>query len=382
MKGLHRTLAVSLAALVMLSATSFALADGNQSNQTQNGTVAPITVQSDSSKLVVHNSKITIWFQGYKPVLHIFERNASGNSTGFTVAIKGVYELNSTNAPVAVLPMTRAFPEIEDAGNGPLNYSSGVSVQYNNTTSIMNITFSLTANELRVMPLLMNQNTAQSSDMVNWSNLVVGQASVQVIFHINATTAHVKFDFLVNQWTWLNNTSDKLALNAVVAGHQTVRDSQGQEPTDQGVTVGQSDSSNQTESSVATTASPASSVQRQDDSVSIVGQNFLQLGYVSWGSEANATYANGTTTPVNVTMTMFSHGMTEDDYNYTSMLFVFNTPSGWNTNYTKLVYDPTIGITLSSSSGLSSEVVALGAIAGVVAAVAAIGAVIVLRRRK
>lgn len=379
MKGLHRTLAVSIAALVMLSATSFALADGGQGNHSQNGTDTPVSVQSDSGKLIVHNSMMTIWFQGYKPVLHVFQRNASGNSTGFTVAVNGVYELNSTNSPVAVLPMTRAFPEVENYNNGPFNYSSGVSVQYNNTTKMMNITFSLTSNELKVMPLLMNQSGAKSSDSLQWSNMVLGQASVEVVFHINATTAQVKFDLLVNQWTWANTTSDKLALSTIVSGHQVVRDNSGQSPTDQGTTVGQNDSQ-QANDHVATSAQPANS-RGQDDKVSIMTSNFLSLGYVSWGKEANATYSNGTTAPVNVSVVMFSHGLTEEDYNYTSIFFVFNTPSGWNTNYTSLVYDPTIGLA-SSSGSLTSQVVTYGAIAGVIAAVAAVGAAFAIRRRK
>ena len=382
MKGIRRMLAVSIAALMMLSATSLVLADGNQSMPTQKGTNTPVFVQSDSSKLIVQNSAITVWFQGYKPVLHIFQRNASGINTGFTVAVRGVYELNSTNKPVAVLPMTRAFPEIESAGNGPLNYSSGVSVVYNNTTKMIDITFSLTANELKVMPYAVGTYNAQASDMMSWSNLIAGPASVQVVFHINATTAHVKFDLLVNQWTWLNSTSDKLALNAVVMGHQTVRDSSGQEPTNQGVTVSEPDGSNQAGSSVATAASQAPAVRGPEDSVSIVGQNFLKLGYVSWGKEANATYANKTTTAVNVTMTMFSHGFTEEDFNYTSLLFVFNTPAGWATNYSKLAYDPTIGLAFSSGSGLTPEVVVLGSAAGIVVALSAIGAVMMMRRKK
>ncbi len=380
MKGLQRTLALSLAALVMLSATSLALADNGQSSQSQHGKDVPVSVQSDSGKLIVHNSQITIWFQGYKPVLHIFERNASGNTTGFTVGINGVYEINSTNAPVAVLPMNRAFPEMGD-NNGPLNYSSGVSVQYNNTTGMMNITFSLTANELKVMPLGMNQSGAKSSDIVQWSGNSIGQASVEVVFHINANTAHVKFDFIVNHWTWANSTSDRLALSAAVIGHQTVKDNQGQSPSDQGTQVGNDNGNGNTKDNTVTATPQNNMAKANEDNVSIVGQNFLKLGYVSWGSEANATYANGTTTAVGVSLLMFKHGMTEDDYNYNSLLFVFNTPAGWNTNYTSLVYDPTIGLSASGGSGIS-EFVTAGAVAGALAAVAAIGAALVIRRRK
>lgn len=380
MKGFSRTLAVSLAALVMLSAASFALADTgqtNQTNQTPQGNDMPVSVQSDSGKLIVQNQAITIWFQGYKPVLHIFQRNASGNSTGFTVAIRGVYELNSTNVPVAVLPMTRAFPEIEDNSSGPFNYSSAVIVQNDTVANTVNITFTLTANEFKVMPMMSNQDNAVSSDMTEWSSIIAGQASVAVVFHINETTAHVKFDFLVNNWTWVNSVGDRLALNAVILGHQTARDSSGQRPTDQGTSVGEDSSSTATSSAVPATAQPAS-VQAHEDNVSIVGQNFVKLGYVSWGRTANVTYANGTGTIVSVNMTMFSHGMTEEDSNYTSFLFIFDTPAGWNTNYSSLAYDPTVGLTATASSFLTPQVVALGA---AVAVLAAIGAVVVLRRR-
>jgi hypothetical protein len=357
-----------------------------QSNQTNHGTDVPVSVQSDSGKLIVHNSKITIWFQGYKPVLHIFERNASGNSTGFTVAVDGVYELNSTNAPVAVLPMTSAFPQVESSGNGFFNYSRGVSVTYNNTSKMLNITFSLTSNELKVLPFYASQDNAVPNDMMQMSNMIAGQASVAVVFHVNATTAHVKFDLLVNHWTWVNTTSDRLALSALVMGHQTVRDSSGQDPTDQGTQVndGNSNNNNQAGDNVASSSvsSGSTNMQQHEDRINILGANFLSLGYVSWGSEANATYQNHTKTKVSVSVMMFSHGMMEQEYNFTSILFIFNTPAGWQTNYTSLAYDPTIGLTTSSGSAFTSDIISYGAVAGVIAAMAAIGAVFAIRRRK
>jgi len=95
---------------------------------------------------------MVIWFQGFKPMLHVFKRGTDGNVTGFTVDVRNVFELNSSNVPDAVLPLTRAYPFF--VGNAALNYSSGVSVTYDNTTDMVNITFTLTAEEYSMAPSL------------------------------------------------------------------------------------------------------------------------------------------------------------------------------------------------------------------------------------
>ncbi|MEM3852382.1 MAG: hypothetical protein QXP70_05215, partial [Methanomassiliicoccales archaeon] len=118
---------VVLSALILLSASGLAAAEGHSPYTDRNQ--MPI-VQQQPERLIVANSHIVVWFQGFKPLLHIFYRGQDGNITGLTVAVENVFELNSTGAPDAFLPMTRAYPFF---GFGEdFNYNSGLSMSYNN----------------------------------------------------------------------------------------------------------------------------------------------------------------------------------------------------------------------------------------------------------
>jgi len=374
----HKVLAASMVALVFVSMASLAMGDNGPGNGNQANGMP--TVTSHDNSIIVSNSKVTVQFQGFKPMLHIFYRNNS-NTTGFTVDVRGVYELNSSGTPVAVLSTMRAFPDLAEmnASPGIFNYSSGVALAYDNASQMVNITFMLTSAEFSLgqMPVtrmpgdsLSGQQALPADSGFMQPVRATGMGSIAVVFHINESTANVKFDLLVNHWTWANNTGDKLALVVAVAGHQTIRDSQGDAPTSTGTSV--SDGNN---GGYQNGNQPAQS--GQDNRISVMQGNFLKLGFVSWGSEANATYTNGTTTPVNVSVKMFSHGIEDDSMAH--IWFVFNTPAGWNTNYTTLAYDPTV-----SMDGTASSLLPVGtvAVAGFIAAAAVIGAgaIVVLRR--
>ncbi len=375
---IHRILAMSIVALVLVSGASVALGDGPYGGGHESGMP---TVTSHENSIIVSNGKIIVQFQGFKPMLHIFYRNNS-NTTGFTVDVRGVYELNSSGTPVAVLSTVRAFPDFGEinGSTGIFNYSSGVSITYDNSSKMVNITFALTSEEFSLGQMNANRTPDYSSmdQQGQWTGGIglmqpmrsVGPGSIAVTFHINESTAHVKFDLSVNKWTWLNNTGDKLALVVAVTGHQTIEDSQGDAPTFSGTNVG--DRGN--DSNWNPGQAPAG-----QDSISVMQGtqgSFLKLGFVSWGSTAIATYSNHTTTPLNVSVKMFSHGI-----EYAGMAhiwFVFTTPAGWNTNYTQLSYDPTVGL-----SGTASVVPSVGTVAaaGLIVLAAAVGAGAIIIRR-
>ncbi|MCL4347381.1 MAG: hypothetical protein M1117_05650 [Candidatus Thermoplasmatota archaeon] len=381
MIGAGKFMAISVAALMLLSAASLAVGDTGHQHPAPN---MPEMEIHDHS-IIVSNSKITVWFQGFKPMLHIFYRNQS-NTTGFTIDVRGVYEINSTGVPVAVLSTVRAFPDMQDmngAGAGIFNYSSGVSVTYDSAAQMVNITFSLTSEEFALSPNQPmpgqggsdNQNAIPADDGLMHPSSPVGQGSIAIVFHVNESSAHVKFDLLVNHWTWLNSTGDRLALVVAVVGHQSVRGDQGQEPTSTGTEMKDNRNNDNSQNGNAVANSNDNSQGSDSGNSVIIGSSFMQLGYISWGSTATATYSNGTTTPVSVNVTMFSHGI--EEAGVTHIWFVFTPPAGWATNYSKLVYDPTAG--LSGSLTATSYAVIGGAAA--VALLAGISVVLIRRKR-
>ncbi len=369
MRLINRVLAASVVTFVLISGASMAMGESGQGGVHDAG--MPVVMSHDNS-LIVSNSRVTVQFQGFKPMLHIFYRNDS-NTTGFTVDVRGVYELNSTGATVAVLSTVRAFPDLGEmnASAGIFNYSSGVAITYDNASKMVNITFSLTSEEFSLGPMTMNRAPGDSSHVQQAGDgglmhplKAIGPGSIAITFHINASTAHVKFDLSVSHWTWLNNTGDKLAMVVAVTGHHEIEDSQGNVPTSAGVNAGDSNGNGNHGAN-----QPAK--QGDENTISVMQGNFMKLGFVSWGSEANATYGNGTTARANVTVKMFSHGIENDGMAH--IWFIFSTPPGWNTNYTKLSYDPTVGLVVNGApSGMPSP--GTVAAAGALVLAAAVGA--------
>lgn len=384
--GFMLAAAVTVALLFSVAAAAPVLADTGPHNGSHS--MPSVAVSTEFNRLIVKNSNITVWFQGFKPVLHIFKRGQDGNVTGFTVAVNSVLELNSTNRPDAVLPLIRSYPFVA-SGSSVINYSSGVSVTYDKSADMVNITYSLTSSEFAVMPFNMTNGPTpvQPQPMDMMTEHMIGPASIQLVFHINAMSAHVKFDFIVNQWTWENTTSDRLALDMVVLGHFGVKDMEGMHPTYGGTYVDDNNQGNEAQSNAAGVHMP--------EYITISNLTGIQ-GFVSWGKEANATYYNGTTAHVNVTVAMFSHGFMEDDFTFDHLLFVFTPPTGWATNYSKLVYDPVIGygspsVTTTSqpvqksplgfASGVSGSFALLAALVAVIGSLVAVSLILVHRRR-
>ncbi len=340
MKLTSKFLALSVASLFLISGTATVLADNGHSGMDH----MPMA-GNDGNRIVVSNSQMTVWFQGMKPNLHVFLKGQNGNNSGFTVDVKGVYELNSTNVPVASLSTERAFPE-EAMSTGVSQYSTSVSIQNDTAANMVNITFNLTANEFTMM----SKTNDQSHDL-QWqpTSTSPGMASISVVFHVNETSPHVKFDLLVNKWSWVNNTGDKLALITSLESHNSMKAPGGQTPSQGGTGV-------------------------KDNSVDVGSSPFNSQGYISWGPNAVATYSNRSNASLGVTALMMNNG--ENNSNDAHLWFIFSTPNGWDTNYTRLVYDPTIGIQ-SSLTPLSYGIIGVA-----IAAVAVIGAVVVAKRRK
>ena len=340
MKLVSKFLALSVAALFLFSGTATVLADNGHSGVDH----APTAV-SDGNKIVVSNSHMTVWFEGMKPNLHVFVKGQDGNSTGFTVDVKGVYEINGTNVPVAVLSTERAFPE-EAMGMGMSNYNTSVSVQYDNASQMVNITFMLTANEFTIKSG-MNANSHDSTWQTTSSS--PGTASIAIVFHVNEASSHVKFDLLVNKWSWVNNTGDRLALITSLESHNSMKSQDGKMPTSNGASV-------------------------TGNSVDVSNSPFSTQGYISWSSYATATYSNSSHARLIVEPLMMNNG--ENNSNDAHLWLIFNPPAGAATNYTNLVYDPVVGIQTSLTT------LSYGLIGAAIAAVAVIGAVVVARRRK
>jgi hypothetical protein len=340
MKLIPKFLAISVAALFLLAGTASVLASNGHSGMDQSPKVG-----NTGNKIVVSNSQMTVWFEGMKPNLHVFLKGQNGNSTGFTVDIKGVYEINRTNVPVASLSAERAFPE-EAMGAGIFNYSTGVSVQYANASQMVNITFTLSANEF-TMQNTMNANSQDST--MQPTSTSPGTASIAVVFHINEASSQVKFDLLVNKWSWVNSTGDRLALITSLESHSSMNAPNGQMPSTHGTDL-------------------------KDNSVDVGSSPFSSQGYITWSKYANATYSGGSKVELNVTTLMMNNG--ENNSNDAHLWFIFNPPAGAATNYTSLVYDPIVGIQTSLTT------LSYGLIGAAIAAVAIVGAVIVTRRRK
>ncbi len=332
MGALRSFLAVCLGTLLLLSVTPYALADQGAGEELQLGE-GPLGYVAEEDRLVVNNGNVTVWFQEYKPMVHIYVTDENGSAFGFTVAIKGVYELDASGMPVALLDLHRAYPIENMVSDGLFNYTSGVLVQYSQETQTVDVEFTLTASEFLVWGAGFNSSHVPALDGSGRQYEVVGQATVSVTFHISAMTGYVKFDLAVEQWTWANESGDSLALMLTIDGHE-ITDTFGQRPTIDGELVGNNRGADtQIRYTVHNTY--------YRDSVRVLGYGLIDEGYLTWADTALVTYGNTTTADVSVSTYMFN--CSNNNTAAAHLLFTFAVPEGWNTNYSTLQYDPVIG---------------------------------------
>ena len=333
MGALRTALAVTLGALLMLSVLPFAAADGGSGEELQ-FSVGPMGVNAEEGRLVVHNGNVTVWFQEYRPMVHIFTTGDNGTATGFTVAVRGIYEIDSAGLPVAMLDMNRPYPITNMTSDGLYNYTASVRATYDASVQTIDVAFNLTANEFLVNRTFMTCDHAPAPDGSGMQSESPGPASVSVIFHISAEKAFVKFDLIVSHWTWADTSGDRLALAATIDGHE-ITDNFGQRPSVEGVPVGENNGdATQLRYTVHNTY--------YRDSVRILGTDLMAMGYLTWASNATVTYADRSTATAGVTA--FMYNCSNDESAAARLLLVFAVPQGMNTDYSTLEYDPVTGL--------------------------------------
>lgn len=162
------------------------------------------------------------------------------------------------------------------------------------------------------------------------------QGIVTLVWHINTTSAEVKYDLKVDNWRWAANaTGHRLVLDMLVIG-KNLRNETG------------------------------ANVSVED------------AGYISWATTADVAYPDGTTGAANVTAERKGdddkEGKDEEGETGAHLLLVFSAAPG----YKGLSYDPTFGV---QSSGTEARgVPAVGPVA--VAGVLAVAALVATRRRR
>lgn len=325
-------LAVCIGALLLLSVTPSAIAYQGDGDELQ-FSEGPLGYVAEDGRLVVNNGNVTIWFQEYRPMVHIYSAG-DGTNIGFAVAVKGIYELDQDGRPVALLGMYRPYPVTEWVTDGQFNYTSSVSVAYQETTQTVDVAFTLTASEFLVSTPSFNCTQVRALDGSGSQYDAVGQATATVVFHISAMTGYLKFDLIVDKWTWVNASGDSLSLLLTFEGHEMM-DAYGGRPTADGVPVGENEGNEtQLRYTVQNTY--------YRDSVRILGPELIEEGYITWSNTAVATYSNGTVVDVQVAAFMFNCSFNQTAAS--QLLFVFAVPEGWETAYASLEYDPYVGI--------------------------------------
>lgn len=252
-----------------------------------------------------HNDQIAVWFHQTgsgkaSPDLKVFVNGTDGNKSGYRVKLLSVYETDDANG----------------SKSGKMNrINLAKSQDWNIQTQETNDSVTLT--------------------MVH----AEAQGIITLVWHLNKSTAEVKFDTLIDNWRWADNaTGHKLVLDMLVKGKNLKNE------TGAKVSVG-------------------------------------DAGYITWATTADATYADGNTTTMNVRAIQKAGGDDDDDddddkdddSSGTHLLLVFDGQSG----YDALVYDPSFGVMSAGEPKPVTAVPGFGLIGLFVAGVAAIA----LRRR-
>ena len=253
---------------------------------------------------VLQNDQIAVWFH----------QNPSGKAKPDLVVLTNGTEDERAGYRVKVLRLCEVDESLQCTGKYP-RINLAKSREWNVAQERVNDTLTLT--------------------MVT----ATAQGIVKLVWHVDGDAASVKYDLVVENWKW-QNESHKLMLDMLVLGKNL---------------------KNETGASVSV----------QDS------------GYVRWATTAEVTRGSGTETiPVDAIVKPLRHGdddeeEDEDERREASgghVYLVFNATGGYST----LDYDPEFGVASSGARGVSA-IPALGMAAGV-AVIAA--AALALRRRR
>lgn len=248
------------------------------------------------------NDQIAVWFHQTgsgkaSPDLKVFVNGTDGNESGYRVKLLSLYETSDANGS-----------------------KSG-------KTNRINLAKSQD----------WNIDTAETNDSLTLTMVhAEAQGVVTLVWHLNKTTAEVKFDTLVDNWQWADNaTGHRLVLDMLVKG-KNLRNETGAR-----VSVG-------------------------------------DAGYITWETSADATYADGNTSTLDVRAIQKRGGEEDDDDDAddddgTHLLLVFEGEGG----YDSLVYDPSFGVMSSGEAKPVANVPGPGVFALALAGAAAVA----LRRR-
>ncbi|MHB8604790.1 MAG: hypothetical protein ACYDCK_05995 [Thermoplasmatota archaeon] len=264
----------------------------------------------DSTKWVLDNGIVSVWFQGKKPMLKVFPNGTPSKSYQFT--FDRVVEFQDTdNNNVPAESEVRAFLNLDRADGW------AVKVDRTPTAVLLNLTLAApidaSVGPVGTVPLpKTNADTAEVSLLFH----IYGAATK--VPHggstIDVPAAAVKYDLVVTKWPWVAQSADRLALLADVSGIVAVGNANG------------------------------------DVVPATVATNGTSIGALSWArtAEGRAGMAN-VSVPVVTNLSMQGPtnvaNRTVANASATRISWTFNAPS-----LDRVTYDPTIGLTDSAAA--------------------------------
>jgi hypothetical protein len=261
----------------------------------------------ESDKVVLSNDHVTVWFQGKKPMLKVFD--TGNDSRSFKVFIKEIVELQGVGSQaeeIATLRLARAQSWNVTVDEGEENGTEAAKV----TMRLSDVPrFLGSQQELLGLPPQVQERLQRDA----------APANVTFTFHVyergthatgindttvNVTAYEVKWDLHVEDWPWVNE-ANRLAIRFQVKAPGF--DNETANLTDEG-----------------------------EDGVAVSGNESEPIGSVTWAETAvvvDGANVNNTT----VSSAAFEPG--EKDANGHSFLLVFAA-----TGYEELFYDPSFAI--------------------------------------
>lgn len=295
-------------------------------------TAAKPSAEEKDDKFVLSNSHVTVWFQGKKPMLHVFPTSAGeeNDSAAFGYQFTSLVEFRDVDGDGAP-------SNAEVVSRLDLHSASEFEVEQLETDD--SVTLNLTLEDdvklgaLRDANVTVPDQTAEISLVFHISDMATSVSLNNTTFEVPATS--IKYDLLVTRWPWIDAENDRLALEMKVTGALEA----------------------DLEGEVA---------------AAVVATNETDVGALTWTTTAQATSAEGEAIDVPVESYLAAEG------NDTRIVFVYGA-----SGYASLLHDPTIGVAGDGAAGGADETTAdvpapgLALVAGVVGAAA-----LVARRRR
>lgn len=285
-------LSLALALLVAAAAVPTALAK-------------PPRASEENDKVVLANEHVTVWFQGKKPMLKVFD--SANESRAFHVFIKEIVEVQGVgpNAEeIATLRLARAQSWNVSAEEGEENGTDAAKI----TMRLSDVPrFLGSQQELLDLPPQVQEQLQRGAPPANVTitfHVYEAQTTATGINNttVNVTEYEVKWDLHVQDWPWVNE-ANKLALRFQVKAPEFGNETENM--TDEG-----------------------------EDGVTVSGNESEPIGAVTWSD--TAIVVDGASVN-NATVNSASFEPGKRDGNGHSFLLVFDA-----TGYDELFYDPSL----------------------------------------